>query len=476
MRTQNIIILGAGESGVGAAILAKQKGFEVFVSDLGIISDPYRAELEKYGIPYEQEKHSTAKILATADLVIKSPGIPPKADLVQALADKNIPIIDELEFAFRYKGAAKVVAITGSNGKTTTTRLVHHLLQTAGKKAGLVGNVGYSFAKQIALDPQDIYVVEASSFQLDACFEFAPDVAILLNITPDHLDRYGYELDNYIASKLRIVQNLRPDQTFIHHHSDANVARGLSLFFDAQKSRSNFKSVDMEGLVNDAELLKVPHTDFIVAKNELSASLKGRHNWFNTACAVIAALELGADPDLVQKGVRDFVNEAHRLEYVLSIHGVDFINDSKATNVDSVWYALDAMQKPVVWIVGGVDKGNDYSPLFELVKEKVKAIVCMGRDNQKLREVFTPIQPILEETISIHEAIKVATLYAEAGDVVLLSPACASFDLFKNYRDRGDQFKRVLREMHQQIYNPPMIGLDMRINLNPTEHRSDNVG
>lgn len=466
---KTVVVLGAGESGVGAAILAKQQGFEVFVSDLGVIKDEYVAELAKHNIAFEQEKHSVHKILNIAQLVIKSPGIPEKADLIVQLRAKGVEIIDEMEFAFRYKGDAKLIGITGSNGKTTTTRLTYHILQTAGYKVGLVGNVGYSFAKQIAENPCDFYVAELSSFQLDGATSLRPDVAILLNITPDHLDRYEYKLENYIASKFRIVQAKKSDDVFIYNNEDVNVAYGLQHFYNG--TAENMYGVSMASLLNDEEFLHVPHTSYSIRKGDLT--LKGRHNWFNTSCAVLAAKQVGVSDEAITHALTTFENEAHRLEYVITLNGVDFINDSKATNVDSVWYALDAMQKPIVWIVGGTDKGNDYTPLFDLVRQKVKAIVCMGKDNTKLREVFTPIQPILEETISVHEAIKVATLYAEAGDVVLLSPACASFDLFKNYRDRGDQFKRVLQEMHQVMTKGISVSLNFSINMNPAQNQSD---
>lgn len=461
--TNTLVVLGAGESGTGAALLAKKQGWQVFVSDLGMIKPQYQDALAAAGIPFEQEKHSVAKILNTAQLVVKSPGIPEKADLVVKLREKGIPIIDEIEFAANYT-SARIIAITGSNGKTTTTRLMHHILKTAGWNVGLAGNVGYSLAQQVATENYDSYVVEISSFQLDGTIHFQPEVAMLLNITPDHLDRYQYRLENYIASKFRIANNKRPEDIFIYRCDDENIEYGFQHDW-AEKPMENCFGVEMSALDLSQPELRVQHTDFSVEKRHLT--LQGRHNEYNITCAVIAAKRLGVDDEAIRKALATFVNEDHRLQYVATIHGVDYINDSKATNVDSVFYALEAMTKPVVWIVGGQDKGNDYAPLFDLVKQKVRAIVCMGKDNSKIRAAFAPIHEIIVETSSIGEAIKVASLYAEKGDVVLLSPACASFDLFENYKDRGRQFANLLLEQKKILEEGLSITTTLSFKMDP---------
>lgn len=459
-----VIVLGAGESGTGAAILAKQQGYEVFVSDQSIIKSEYIDLLEQHQITYEQEKHSVAKILNTASVVVKSPGIPYTVDLIQQLIAKNIPVIDEIEWASWFT-QAKIIAITGSNGKTTTARLMHHVLETAGWNVGLAGNVGYSFAKQVALASKDAYVLELSSFQLDGIQDFSPAVSILLNITPDHLDRYAYQLDNYIASKFRIIKNKKNTALFIYNEEDENIKKALP------QGLENSYAVSMAALDNDNELLNVAHTNFSIAKKDLT--LKGRHNWFNSSCAVLAAKKLGLSDKAIAKALTSFENEAHRLESVIAIHGVEYINDSKATNVDAVYYALEAMTKPVVWIVGGVDKGNDYSVLFPLVKEKVRAIICLGRDNAKIKEAFAQVHEIIVETVSVQEALKVSSLYAESGDVVLLSPACASFDLFENYKARGNQFKTLLMQQYEVLTKGVSVQLNLNVQMNPTDQRTD---
>lgn len=459
----NIVILGAGESGVGAAVLAQQLGHQVWVSDQGTISSDYLAVLEQYNIPYEQGQHSETRILE-ADLVIKSPGIPDTVPLLTQLEAQGTPIIDEIEWASRHTNAT-IIAITGSNGKTTTAKLTHHLLVSAGLDAGLAGNIGYSWAKQIALDPKPYYVLEVSSFQLDRIQAFCPTVAVLLNITPDHLDRYGYELDRYIASKLRLIQNasITTPITFIYNSDDTNITRGR----DASASLSEYLislPVSMQALQQERTQLIIPHTDW--AFEQATLALRGKHNAFNMQCAALAAKIVGADQTAIQQGLTTFVNEPHRLELVLTLEGIPYINDSKATNVDAVYWALDAMTQPVVWIVGGVDKGNDYAPLFDLVREKVRAIVCLGKDNEKIKTAFQPIHEIIVETRSISEAIKVSSLYAEPGDAVLLSPACASFDLFDNYQARGNAFKDILYQQHKILTEGISVTIQLNIPVN----------
>ncbi len=469
---KNIIILGAGESGVGAAILAQQQGFNVFVSDAGIIKAAHLQTLQQYGIEYEQEMHSRSRLLHLADLVIKSPGIAMDNELVQAFIRKGIAVIDEIEFAAQYVQKAKIIAITGSNGKTTTTLLIHHLLTVACRDAALVGNIGFSFAKRVAENPAVYYVVETSSFQLDCIDKFAPDIALLLNISPDHLDRYGYDMANYIAAKFRIIQNKKAADIFIYNSENAHVQAGLAHFAPAHDK--NMIGLSESHIQQLGDMLMVEKSGFQIDKKLLT--LEGKHNYFNISAAVQAALALGLTHEEIAKGLQTFKNEAHRLEFVANINGVDYINDSKATNVDSVWYALDAIQKPIVWIVGGVDKGNDYSLLSELVKNKVRAIVCLGKDNNPIKAAFSPIQPLIEETISMPEAIKVASLYAEQGDVVLLSPACASFDLFKNYIDRGDQFRNVLLQEQKILNEGIKINLNLSIEMNPAQACRDDKG
>jgi len=466
---KTMVVLGAGESGVGAAILAQKRGYNVFVSDAGLIKAEHITTLQQHGIGYEQGKHSETKLLNIADLVIKSPGIAPESELVQAFIKKGIEVIDEIELAYRYAGNSKIVAITGSNGKTTSTLLIYHLLKNAGYNAALVGNIGFSFAKRVAENPADYYVVEASSFQLDAIDKFAPDVALLLNITPDHLDRYDYKLDNYISSKFRIIKNKKASDYFIYNSENEQVKSGLARFYPQQSE--NMLGLSESHIRNLGEILQVENSSFSIEKKELT--LEGKHNHFNISAAVQAVLALGLNAEQITAGLKTFKNEAHRLEFVANINGVDYINDSKATNVDSVWYALDAMQKPTVWIVGWGDKGNDYSVLFPLVKEKVRAIVCLGKDNSKIKAAFHDIQPLIEETISIGEAVKVASLYAENGDVVLLSPACASFDLFKNYIDRGNQFRELLLQEQKILKEGIKITLNIPIQMNPAQQNTD---
>ena len=468
--SRNIVVLGSGESGVGAALLAQKKGFGVFVSDSGSIPKQYKNELIKNKSEFEEEKHSSEKILNIADLVIKSPGIPDTITLIQQLKNKGIVVIDELEFASRFTNA-KIIAITGSNGKTTTTRLLYHILNVAGLNVGLAGNIGFSLAKQIADKDKDYFALEVSSFQLDNMFDFKPYVAILLNITPDHLDRYEYKIENYIASKFRIVQNKGKEHVFIYNSDDENIEYGLKHFYNGNQDL--MFPLSMKDLVQESETLYVPHTDFKISKHQLS--LKGRHNQFNIQCAVLAARQLNVSNEIIAKAIRSFENEAHRLESVITINDVEYINDSKATNVDAVFFALEAMEKQVVWIVGGIDKGNDYRQLFPLVKEKVRAIVCLGKDNTSIQTAFKGVHEIIVESRSINEAIKIASLYAEAGDVVLLSPACSSFDLFKNYVDRGNQFKELLFHQHKIMTEGIQVQMDIKINIDPAENKNDDL-
>lgn len=433
-----IAILGAGESGTGAALLAKARGHEVFVSDSGVVQEHYRQELAANGIPFEEGSHTWERIL-TADEVVKSPGIPDKAPLVKALRENGVPVISEIEFASRYAGAF-IIGITGSNGKTTTTRLVWHLLQTAGLNAGLGGNVGYSFAR-LALEAKwDYYVLELSSFQLDGVAQFRPDIALLLNITPDHLDRYDYRMENYVASKFRIAMNQRPEDIFIFNADDPNISAYM------QENRIAARSIPIGESAIEGTRIKAGAMTFDMR----DTPLQGRHNYMNALFAVQAAQALGASEAAIREGLNSFVNVPHRMELVGEVAGVRYINDSKATNVDAVFYALDAMATPVIWVVGGQDKGNDYEPVQQLVRDKVKAIVCLGADNRKIAEVFRNDVPRIEETQSAEAAVRVAASLAEPGDTVLLSPACASFDLFRNYEDRGDQFREAVLKMKQQ--------------------------
>ncbi len=433
-----ISVLGAGESGVGAAILAKQKGFDVFVSDFGTIKDKFRAKLIENRIPFEENQHTTTKILASKE-VIKSPGIPEKAPIIKELRKSGIPVINEIEYAVRYTNA-KIIGITGSNGKTTTTMLTYHLLKSAGYSVGLAGNVGFSFAEQVATQEHTYYVLELSSFQLDDIQHFRPWIAILLNITPDHLDRYEYKMERYIASKLRITMNQTGEDWFIFNAEDENLQ-------DALESKNiSSRAIPVKSGNFDGRFLHIGESQF----DTQTFCLKGEHNMFNSTCAIMAGKAVGATDEAIQLGMDTFVNVPHRLEVVDTINDVEYINDSKATNVDATYFALKAMTKPIVWIVGGTDKGNDYGPVLDLVRDKVKAIICLGKDNTKLVETFSSQIKILEETQSAEEAIQRANIYAESGDVVLLSPACASFDLFNNYEHRGDLFKEAVSQLKQE--------------------------
>jgi UDP-N-acetylmuramoylalanine--D-glutamate ligase len=445
--SKRIVILGSGESGAGAAVLAKVKGFDVFVSDAGKIREDYKQLLDKYEIKWEEGSHTEALIL-NADEIIKSPGIPEKAAMVKAARTKEIHIISEIEFAGRYN-TAKTICITGSNGKTTTTSLIYHMMQKAGLNVGLAGNIGQSFALQVATKSFDYYVIELSSFQLDGMYDFRCDIAILCNITPDHLDRYEYKMQNYVDSKFRITQNMGPEQCFIYCADDPVTIEELSKrSFTTKLLGFTLKEEKISGAYiknNTTMMLEFDDLDFSMPLGQLS--LKGKHNTYNSMAAAIAGNVLNIKKDHIRESLSDFQGVEHRLEPVSRVHGIEFINDSKATNVNSTWYALESMTTPVIWIAGGTDKGNDYSELYDLVRQKVKALVCMGKDNSKLHKAFNNMIPIIVDTESMEEAIKSAYFLAKDGDTVLLSPACASFDLFANYEDRGRQFKQCVRNL-----------------------------
>ncbi len=445
-----IVVLGGGESGVGAAVLAKVKGFDVFLSDNGKIKESYAEELRKWDIPFEEGGHTEEKVLS-ADEVVKSPGVPSTVKMVRELEDKGIHIISEIEFAGRYDSAKKI-CITGSNGKTTTTSLIYYLLKNAGLNVGLGGNIGKSYAYQVATEHFDYYVLEISSFQLDNVYDFRPDIAIITNITPDHLDRYDYQLENYVKSKFRITRNLRSEDCFIFDSDDSITIDHLNKIIVQAKMLPFTQKKDAtvpQGafLKDDKMVVRYEEDETEIYLRELA--LGGKHNIYNSMAAALAAKAAGIDNKVIRESLSTFQPIEHRLEPVLSIKDVLYINDSKATNVDSAWYALECQTKPVVWIVGGTDKGNDYSVMKELVRDKVKAIVCMGIDNKKIHEAFEDIvgPGNMKDTHSAGEAVKVASSFAEAGDVVLLSPCCASFDLFKNYEDRGEKFKEAVRAL-----------------------------
>jgi UDP-N-acetylmuramoylalanine--D-glutamate ligase len=447
---ERIVILGSGESGTGAALLAKAKGFDVFVSDKGEIKDKYKEELSKNSVEFESGQHSEDKIL-NADLIIKSPGIPDKAEVIRRVKEKHIRIIDEIEFAYRYIGESKVIAITGTNGKTTTTLLTYHLMKSAGLDVALAGNVGFSMARQVAERRFDWYVLELSSFQIDGIETFKPEIAVLLNITPDHLDRYEYTMQNYVNSKFNLIRNMTQQETFIYYADDQVIANEISSRpISAKKlsvslAPSSNSSVKYDGtsmLFNLDQTFKIDQAD---------TTLKGPHNLINTMAAVSAVFLAGVGLKSIQEGLKTFKNAPHRLEPVGVIKGVEYINDSKATNVDSVVYALGSYEKPLVWIAGGVDKGNDYNLIKDAVRKKVKALICLGKDNDKLKKAFGGVVPVVQETQSVKDLVRMALELAQQGDIVLLSPACASFDLFKNYEDRGNQFRSAVEELKREV-------------------------
>ena len=441
-----IVVLGGGESGVGSAVLAKSKGYDVFLSDMGKISEQYANVLQEWDIPFEQGKHSEELIL-NADEVIKSPGIPATAPMVQKISERGIGVISEIEFAGRYDSARKI-CITGSNGKTTTTSLIYHLLKEAGMNVGLGGNIGKSYAYQVATEKFDIYVLELSSFQLDNMYDFKADIAIITNITPDHLDRYDYKMENYVKSKFRITRNMSTEDCFIFCSDDEITINHLSqIVTKAQQLPFTQKTEVKQGafVKDDKMIVRYKEQECDMYLQELA--LGGKHNVYNSMAAAIAAKVMDIDNDVIRNGLATFQAVEHRLEKVLSIKDVLYINDSKATNVDAAWYALECQTRPVVWIVGGTDKGNDYTTLLPLAKEKVKAMICMGLDNKKFHESFEGIVPEIHDVTSASDAVKLAHKLATAGDCVLLSPCCASFDLFKNYEDRGRQFKEAVRNL-----------------------------
>ena len=450
-KKQRIVVLGGGESGYGSAVLARVKGFDVFLSDLGQIPDLYKVKLEEWEVPCEEGKH-TAELILNADLIIKSPGIPDTAPMVRTARERGIRIVSEIEFAGWYN-TARTICITGSNGKTTTTTLTYEILRQGGLNVGLGGNIGRSFAYQVATEHHDWYVLELSSFQLDGMFDFKADIAVLMNITPDHLDRYSNCLQNYADSKFRVVQNQGPDDFFLYCADDPITLENLEKHaLPMQTIPFSVKQSDVLGatLKNDKIRIALPFGEgFEMASDELK--IKGIHNIYNAMAAASAGLIAGVDPASIRETLRNFEGVEHRLEPVAEIANVLYINDSKATNVDSVWYALESMTRPVVWIAGGTDKGNDYAPLLDFARQKVKALVAMGIDNDKLIHAFGDAIPVIENTRSLDEAMREAARIAAPGDVVLLSPACASFDLFKNYEDRGTQFKEWVSHHSNRI-------------------------
>ncbi|MBT6746906.1 MAG: UDP-N-acetylmuramoyl-L-alanine--D-glutamate ligase [Flavobacteriales bacterium] len=443
---KNLVVLGGGESGIGAAILGLKKGYKVFVSDKGRIKEKYKKVLSNLALEWEEKQHSE-DLIFQADVVVKSPGIPDTVLLVEQLIEKGIEVISEIEFAGRFT-EAKMICVTGSNGKTTTALLLYHILKNGGLNVGLAGNVGKSLALQVAEDNFDFYVVELSSFQLDGMFHFKADIAILMNITPDHLDRYDYEMQKYIDSKFRIIQNQASTDYFIYCLDDENIAKEVS----KRDFKSQLIPFTIEQDLNELQGAYIKNEQLLInyKNQELNMSiyklaLEGKHNIYNSMASGVASSILELRKDVVRDSLTDFQNVEHRMEKVVSVHGIDFVNDSKATNINSAWYALETMPAGVVWIVGGVDKGNDYSILKDVVKEKVTAIVCLGKDNTKIREAFKDSGVSIAETVSMEGAVKFAYQLGKKGDTVLLSPACASFDLFEDYEDRGRQFKEQVR-------------------------------
>jgi len=446
MNKQKIVVLGGGESGTGSAILAVAKGYDVFLSDAGIIKENYKKELLEKGIEFEEGNHSEEKILL-ANTVIKSPGIPDKNPLIKKIKERGISIVSEIEFAAQFTNA-KIIGITGTNGKTTTTSLVYHILQKAGLNVGLGGNIGKSFARQVAESNHDYYVLELSSFQLDGMFNTKVHIAILCNITPDHLDRYDYKLENYIDSKFRITQNQTEEDYFIYCIDDEITTASLSKI----KGKAKQIPISIKQELSEGAFVKEKTIHFNITQNPFTMSiddlaLQGKHNAYNSMAAGISARIMEIRKEIIRESLSDFENIEHRLEFVAKINGIDFINDSKATNVNSTWYALESMQNPTVWIVGGQDKGNDYDMLLDLVKEKVKAIVCLGLDNSLIINAFSKAIPNIVETQTAGAAVQAAYRIAKKGETVLLSPACASFDLFENFEDRGRQFKHAVRRL-----------------------------
>jgi UDP-N-acetylmuramoylalanine--D-glutamate ligase len=447
---KRIVILGSGESGTGAAVLAAVNDFDVFVSDKGPIDEKYKKMLRDYNVEFEENKH-TEDLIFNADEIIKSPGIPDKAPIIQTIKSMGIPIISEIEFAARYTNAVKI-CITGSNGKTTTTMLTYHILQKAGLNVGLAGNVGKSFAYQVATENFEYYVIELSSFQLDNMYEFKSELSVLMNITPDHLDRYDYKFQNYVDSKFRILQNTTNKDTFIFCSDDETILSEISrrdILAQQFEFTQNKNSVENGAFLNSESKeinYMYNHKQQMTMQIE-ELAIKGKHNVYNSMAAGIVAQVLNIRKDVIRESLMDFRNVEHRLESVISVHGIKFINDSKATNVNSAWYALESVNSQIIWIAGGIDKGNDYNMLKELVSQKVKAIVCLGKDNTAIHKAFGDIVPKIVDTTSMMEAVKTAYYLGKKEDTVLLSPACASFDLFENYEDRGTQFKLAVRSL-----------------------------
>ena len=447
---KRIVILGSGESGTGAAVLAAVNNFDVFISDKGKINDKYKKTLHDYNIIFEEGKH-TEDLILNADEIIKSPGIPDTAPIIKKLQNLNIPIISEIEFAARYTNAIKI-CITGSNGKTTTTMLTYHILKKAGLNVGLAGNVGQSFAFQVATENFDYYVIELSSFQLDNMYEFKSELSVLLNITPDHLDRYNYKFQNYVDSKFKILQNTTSKDNFIYCSDDETIIEEMkkrNISATLHEFTQNKDKIESGAFLNKIkkEINYINNNKQQMTMQIEELAIQGKHNVYNTMAAGIIADVLDIRKDVIRESLIDFRNVPHRLESVINVHGIKFINDSKATNVNSAWYALETIDAPLVWIAGGVDKGNDYSMLDELVKSKVKAIVCLGTDNEKIHKAFEGKTTKIIDTTSMIEAVRTAYYLGDKGDSVLLSPACASFDLFENYEDRGNQFKLAVRSL-----------------------------
>ncbi|MBR3590851.1 MAG: UDP-N-acetylmuramoyl-L-alanine--D-glutamate ligase [Alistipes sp.] len=448
---RKIVVLGGGISGYGSAILAKKKGFDVFLSDMGKIAPKFRERLDEWKVEYEEGQHTEERIL-DANEVVKSPGIPDTAPIVKRIRERGIPVISEIEFAGRYKGVAKTICITGSNGKTTTTSLIYKIMRDAGRKVSLGGNIGESFAYSVATEKNFWYVLELSSFQLDGMTKFRADVGVLMNITPDHLDRYDYKFENYAASKMRITQNQSSSDAFIYSADDDMTRQMLDKMDSSLRARQLPFAINTAIASGDGDAVLEGYT-FTASVGKQSVTIDtrkmqihGMHNIYNAMAAALATLAAGVEPRVIKRSIYDFSPVEHRLEPAGERNGIRWINDSKATNVDSVWYALESMQQPTVWIAGGTDKGNDYTPLKEFARRKVKALICMGLDNAKLKRDFDGIIPVIEDCSSLDEAMRAAERHATEGDTVLLSPACASFDLFRNYEERGRLFKEWVKE------------------------------
>ena len=448
---RKIVVLGGGISGYGSAILAKKKGFDVFLSDMGKIADRFKARLDEWSVEYEEGQHTEERIL-DANEVIKSPGIPDTAPMVRKIREKGIPLISEIEFAARYKGVAKTICITGSNGKTTTTSLIYKIMVDAGRKVSLGGNIGESFAYSVATDRYFWHVLELSSFQLDGCFKFKADVGVLMNITPDHLDRYDYKLENYARSKMRITQNQTAADCFIYSADDPVTQQMLDEMDDDLRARQLPFAINTAIASGDGDAVLEGHSfTATVGKKSVTIDtrkmqIQGMHNTYNAMAAALATLAAGVDPKVIKRSIYEFSPVEHRLEPAGTKNDIEWVNDSKATNVDSVWYALESMQRPTVWIAGGTDKGNDYGPIKEFARRKVRALICMGVDNAKLMREFEGIVPIIRNCNTFEDAMRAAKEVAQEGNTVLLSPACASFDLFRNYEERGRMFKAWVKE------------------------------